>query len=264
VSIFVWIAITALFLGGWLAALRLVTSSDTGATGAEPSASQPVGEIAIVADTATPLFALEPIATATTGGTDGQQPAVNSLTDTTESLLPTPTNSPTPEPSATFTLTPLPPTATPTHTPVPPTATPTATPTVTPTPSPTVTPTPVGGIVIPASTPRTPAPSGARMGPIQFAEDVTEKLEAVNPGDLFPDGIAAVYAIYPFSGIPKGVDFKTVWYKNGVEVARDEEEWQYGERARSFSFLVPRGEGLYKLELYVNDTVMASDLFEVR
>jgi hypothetical protein len=102
------------------------------------------------------------------------------------------------------------------------------------------------------------------MGPIQFAEDVTEKLEAVNPGEVFPDGIAAVYAIYPFRGIPKGVDFKTVWYKNGVEVARDEEEWQYGERARSFSFLVPRGEGLYKLELYVNDTVMASDLFEVR
>jgi hypothetical protein len=62
----------------------------------------------------------------------------------------------------------------------------------------------------------------------------------------------------------KGVNFTAVWYKNGVEVAREETTWQYGERASSFSFLVPRGEGLYKLELYVNDTVMASDLFEVR
>ena len=102
------------------------------------------------------------------------------------------------------------------------------------------------------------------MGPIQFAEAVTEELEAVNPNDIFPDGIGAVYAVFPFSGIPKGVDFKIVWYKNGVEVARQEEQWRYGETARSYSFLVPRGEGLYKLELYVNDTVMASDLFEVR
>lgn len=102
------------------------------------------------------------------------------------------------------------------------------------------------------------------MGPIEFAEDVTEDMEPINSSEIFPNGIAAVYAIYPFRGIPKGVNFAAVWYKNGVEVAREESKWQYGERARSFNFLVPRGEGLYKLELYVNDTVMASDLFEVR
>ena len=102
------------------------------------------------------------------------------------------------------------------------------------------------------------------MGPIQFAEDVTEDIDPVNPSDFFSDGIATIYAIYPFSGMPKGVDFAAVWYKNGQEIARDEGEWQYGERAKSYSFLVPQGVGLYKLELYVNDTIMASDLFEVR
>ncbi len=264
-SIFVWVAITALFMGGWLASLRLVSARDTTGIASDPAVNQPIGEVAVVADTATPLFAIEPVASATASGGDGQQPtAENPAADTVEPPLPTATQaplpSPTPEPTATFSPTPVPPTPTPTNTPVPPTATPTETPTATPT----ATPTPIRGIVLPDSTPRTPAPTGSRMGPIQFAENVTDELEAVNPSDIFPDGIAAVYAVFPFSGIPKGVDFTIVWYKNGVEVARDQEPWQYGESARSYSFLVPRGEGLYKLELYINDTIMASDLFEVR
>ena len=102
------------------------------------------------------------------------------------------------------------------------------------------------------------------MGPIEFAEDVTPDLEPVNPGEVFPNGIAAVYAIYPYSGMQKGLNFTSIWYKNGVEVAREEDVWRWGEQARSYSFLVPRGEGLYKLELYINDTIMATDLFEVR
>lgn len=102
------------------------------------------------------------------------------------------------------------------------------------------------------------------MGPIEFAEDVTEDIEPVNPKSVFPDGIEAVYAIYPYSGMEPGIDYKAVWYKNGVEVAREEGQWEWGEQARSYHYLVPRGTGLYKLELYVNDTVMVTDLFEVR
>jgi hypothetical protein len=266
-SIFVWIAITALFIGGWLASLRLVPSSDTVARESELISDQPLGEVAVVVDTVTPLFAQEPAPMSATPEIDVQPPTPTGLpTNTVEplplpsatpALLEPPPASPTPEPSATFT-------SIPTDTPIPATATPTLTPTSTPTPFPTATPSPVGGILIPTFAPRTPAPGGARMGPIEFAENVTEELEAINPADIFPDGITAVYAIYPFQGIPKGVEFATVWYKDGLEVARDEAQWQYGEKARSFSFLVPRGEGLYKLELYVNDTIMASDLFEVR
>jgi hypothetical protein len=102
------------------------------------------------------------------------------------------------------------------------------------------------------------------MGPIQFAEDITPDIEAINPGNLFRNGIAAIYAVYPFSGMPKDVDFTAIWYQNGVEVDRNEEKWPHGSKARGFSFLVPRGTGLYKLELWVNDTVVATSLFEVR
>lgn len=250
-SIFVWIAITALFLGGWLATLRLeasdpaVVSVASEATPAEVVVQEPEPTseptLPVVEPSPTPQIEVQSLTSAET-----------STTIASTSTL---------EPSSTFTLTPLPPTATSTNTPVPPTATPTSTPTMVP---PTTTPTPVGAIQIPSPVPRTPAPSEARIGPIQFAEDVTPDIQAVNPGDVFPNGIDAVYAIYPFSGMQRGLDFTVVWYRNGVEVAREETEWPYGERATSYSFLVPRGEGLYKLELLVNDTIMASGLFEVR
>ncbi len=102
------------------------------------------------------------------------------------------------------------------------------------------------------------------MGPIQFATKISPEMEAINPADVFPDGVESIYAIYPFSGMEKGLDFAVVWYKNGIELGRDEEQWQFGDKARSYNFLTTQGPGLYKLELYINDTVMASGLFEIR
>lgn len=102
------------------------------------------------------------------------------------------------------------------------------------------------------------------MGPIQFATDITSEIEAINPDNLFPAGTEEIYAVYPYSGMERGLDFTAVWYKNGVEFVRDEEEWEFGDEFRSYRFLKPDGEGLYKLELYVNDSVMATALFEIR
>ena len=102
------------------------------------------------------------------------------------------------------------------------------------------------------------------MGPIQCAEDVTDTIQPVSPGDVFKNGIASVYAVYPFSGIPKNLNTKAVWYQNGVEIARDETLWPWGQEGRGYVYLVPRGTGLYKLELYANDTILATGLFEVR
>jgi hypothetical protein len=170
----------------------------------------------------------------------------------------------------------VPPTDTPT--PLPPTDTPVPTqePTVTPateeisdaeTTNPTATATaaavqPEQAAVVESS--RTPAPEGVRVGPIQFATEITDDLEPVNPGALFPDGADKIYAVFPFQGMEQGLDFKAIWYKNGTELIREEGEWIWGKRARSFTFLGPQGEGLYKLELWVNDTVVATKLFEIR
>jgi len=61
-----------------------------------------------------------------------------------------------------------------------------------------------------------------------------------------------------------GLDFSAVWYQNGVELWRDEQKWRWGNKAQFYSYLNPPGEGLYKLELYVNDSVVATGLFEIR
>lgn len=265
-SIFVWVAITALFFGGWLAALRLSPGDDAGSPPAETVANQtePTNSATeVVVQFATETAVPEPSPTPESIATAVEQlaPAATAThTPVPPADTPTPAAStPTPQPSATATATAIPPTATSTATPVPPTPTPTETPL--PTPTPTATP---AAIQIPPSAPRTPAPPGARMGPIQFAEEITDDVEPISPDDLFKDGIASIYAVYSFTGIPENLSTKAIWYQNGVEIARDEAPWPWGEEGRGYVFLVPRGKGLYKLELYANDSILATGLFEVR
>jgi hypothetical protein len=102
------------------------------------------------------------------------------------------------------------------------------------------------------------------MGPIQFAQNITPNIEAINPKTFFPQGTRAVYAVYPYRGMIDGVNFAAVWYQNGQELWRDEQVWRWGKTAQFYSYLNPPGKGLYKLELYVNDTVVATGLFEIR
>jgi hypothetical protein len=102
------------------------------------------------------------------------------------------------------------------------------------------------------------------MGPIQFAEDITPDIEAINPGKTFSPNIETIYAIYPVSGMEKGLDFTTIWYRNGVELGREETQWEYGSNATSYSYIRLQGTGLYKIELYINDSVLATGLFEIR
>ncbi len=276
-SIFIWVAITALFFGGWLATLRLTesnnsdtpqsnTASDETVNVDQPvEVNRPTEVAAQVPATETLIPAQDLPATAEVETEMEQLASELTPTDTPvpqplPTLPPEPTEPPPPtsttEPPPTFTATPLPPT----DTPIPPTDTPTPVP-----PTETSTPTPVLSIgQFPTSAPRTPAPQGAKMGPIQFAEDVTENIQPVNPGDVFANGIPAVYAIFPFKGIPSGIPAKVVWYKNGTELEQEEAAWPWGEKGQGFMFILPRGPGLYKLELYVNDSVLATGLFEVR
>ncbi len=265
-SIFIWLAVTALFLGGWLATIRLTSISDTASTTEPTEVEQPATQAIAETIATTPpstepaAVAVEPSPTETIAPIAPQTQEQTVLP--TDTSLPQPTDTPIPATEPPPIDTPLPPSPTSTDTPVPPSPTPTETDT----PQPTATSTPNLAEVLQVPTPaeRVPAPAGAKMGPIQFAEGVTDSIQPVNPGDNFSDGTPAIYAIYPFSGIPEGVISIFVWYKNGKEIEREQVLWPWGERGRGFLFLAPRGPGLYKLELYVNDTVLATGLFEVR
>ncbi len=245
-SVVIWLALAALFAGGWLATRQLIPAT--------PSAP-PTEAASLSGPTLTPLppeptaVAQEPAAVPDTPTllpvpTDTAVPAVPTAT-----ALPAPASTPTPTPTSTSTptLTPTPthsPTATPTPSPVPPTNTPTPAP------------------VAPEN--RTPAPPGVKLGPIAFGTEITDQFEVADPADRFPAGVQRIYASYPFSNMQNGLKFTSVWYRNGVEFARDETEWSYGQRGVSYSFMTPQGPGLYKLELYVNDTIAAVKLFEIR
>lgn len=102
------------------------------------------------------------------------------------------------------------------------------------------------------------------MGPIQFATGISAENEPVDPDDLFTEGVEKVYAVFPYEGMEDGLDFKVIWYQDGQELWRDEDKWQWGDEARFYSFIDDPNEGLYKLELLVNDSVLATGLFEVR
>lgn len=252
ISIFVWIAVTALFIGGWLGTLRLSGSAESAAGPAEasPTAAAVIEAQPTPAPASTATPVLEP--TATAAPLQNQEPTSAPPTDT-----PPPAATDTPVPSATATATPPPTaTATNTNTPLPPSATPlpSATPTATPTSTPTR---------VPLPGERVPAPAGVRVGPIQFSAELDSEQSPVNPATTFTDGLAQVYGVFSFKGLEEGLPFKIIWYKNGAEIARDEGQWEWGRQGQSFVFLSPKGPGLYKLELWVNDTVVATKLFEI-
>jgi hypothetical protein len=158
-------------------------------------------------------------------------------------------------------MTPVPPTETPL--PLIPTVTPTPTAdntVVSPRPTPTVN---TDAVAAAVTSNRTPAPTSVRVGPIEFALEITDDLEAIDPDNLFPENAERVFAVFPFSGMEEGLPFKVLWFKDGMEFAREEGGWEWGTKARSFTYVRPQGEGLYKLELWVNDTVVATKLFEI-
>jgi len=270
INIFIWAAVAALFLGGWFASLRLTNAptdlvADVGP--AEPESSQAV-EAPVQPDSEPTQPAVEPAAentlqpepllpTATPSPVIPTETVIEPpATTVAEVVVPaTPTLAP---PTATLAPTEVPPTLTNTPVPPSPTATDSPTPTSTPTLSAFV------AVKVPTSAPRTPAPSGAKMGPIVLSTEITDDIEPVNPGATFSQAADVIYAVFPYSGMQDGVDFKVVWYQNGIERWRDESQWEWGDQARFFSFFRDPDEGLYKVELHVNDSVLASKLFEVR
>lgn len=255
-----FLALTAVAMGGWLAAQGQLPLSTV--------ASQPQPQVA---------------------ESEATFPAVPTLQgDAPVAVIVENTAAP---PTATFTP-PLEPTRAPTETSPPASATrsPTAPPATTPPPpntptSPavqlvteTVVFTGTGGQAITTTTPistpvaatptltvtRGPAPPGAQMGPISFALDITDRREAIAPSEVFTAPVDFVYGVFPYDGMQNGLTFSAIWYHNDQEFLRSEQAWEWGATDRSFVYTGLVGPGSYKLELMVNDTLVATGTFRVR
>jgi hypothetical protein len=125
------------------------------------------------------------------------------------------------------------------------------------------TPTPVPPSPTPAGTP-VPAPVSAQIGPIAFTSEITARREPISPTTVFSDTVSRVYAVFPYTGMRKGINWTQVWYFNGVEFVRGQDAWEWGGTDRSYVFTRLVGAGDYRLELYVNDELMASGEFTVQ
>jgi hypothetical protein len=102
------------------------------------------------------------------------------------------------------------------------------------------------------------------MGPIAFTTQVSDRREPIRPTNVFSDTVSRVYAAFPYSGMRNGLTWTQIWYFNDVEFSRDEEAWEWGSTDRSYVFTKLVGSGNYRLELYVNEDLIASGAFEVR
>jgi hypothetical protein len=161
-------------------------------------------------------------------------------------------------PSAAATLS-----ATVTSTPVPPTLTPAP-----PSPSPTVAPSKSRTSMLPSPPPTTSspilAPDSVQIGPIAFTTEISDRREPISPTTIFSETVNQVYAAFPYSGMQDGLTWTQIWYFNDVEFSRGEETWGWGSADRSYVFTKPVGAGNYRLELYVNDDLVASGAFTIR
>jgi len=102
------------------------------------------------------------------------------------------------------------------------------------------------------------------MGPIAFTTKVSARGEPISPTTVFSETVDRVYAAFPYSGMQNGLTWTQIWYFNDVEFSRGEEAWEWGSTDRSYVFTKPVGAGTYRLELYVNDDLVASDAFTIR
>jgi len=233
VSILVWSAITAILLGAWLASLQL-TKTDSTVDGDEAEPGQTANAGVVEFATQPPVETPPPVETAISSET--------SLPDNSGDT------SPVEEQPIDLTATPI-------------VATPTPAPAAV---DPTAPPSPVPPTPTPARVPLGPAPDNAELGPIEFATEISSPpIAAVNPSDTFATNVK-IFAVYPYRGMEDGTNFTTVWHRNNTELARDQSQWEWGWQGNSYSFFLPPGPGTYTLELYVNDTMLASGSFTVR
>ena len=181
---------------------------------------------------------------------------------------PTTTPLPPTQPAATARPT-LAPTLPPTATSLPATASLTATQAITETPPPAgaeapTSPPATGSVEPPQGNAGTPVPPGTQIGPIAFSTQVTARRQPINPTTVFSDTASRIYAVFPYRGMRNGMTWSQVWYFNGVEFNRGQDTWDWGATDLSYVFTKVVGVGTYRLELYVNNTLLSSGEFAVQ
>jgi len=111
---------------------------------------------------------------------------------------------------------------------------------------------------------------GAATGPtitsLIFSDGVTADDRPTNPTYLLPSGITTVYAFFDYADLRDGVAWSRVWTYAGEQVVTGSDTWDWGPSGSAWVSLVsedPLDAGIYRLELFVEGTLVAAANFTV-
>lgn len=101
---------------------------------------------------------------------------------------------------------------------------------------------------------------------IVFSLESTADDEPVEPSVLFPAGIDQIMAFFEYENMSDGMDWTRTWLIDGEEALSKEERWDSG-RSGSYVLELSSSRGLlagaYRLELYIEDELVALSNFRV-
>jgi serine protease Do len=112
-------------------------------------------------------------------------------------------------------------------------------------------------------------PTKPTFSDLVFAEGVSKDDKPVKPhkaDEPFAEGTQKVYAFFNYENMEDGLTWSAVWYIDGEEALRREDNWQGGEKGSywiSIYHKVVLPNGHYKLELYVGEELLAEGEFDI-
>ncbi|MBN1955382.1 MAG: trypsin-like peptidase domain-containing protein [Anaerolineae bacterium] len=99
-----------------------------------------------------------------------------------------------------------------------------------------------------------------------FSDGVTAANQPSNPTYLLPSGITDVYAFFDYANMRDGMGWERRWYYEGENIATGADTWDEGPSGSTWAGLSadsPLDPGSYRLELYVEGTLLAAANFTV-
>ncbi|TET54658.1 MAG: carboxypeptidase regulatory-like domain-containing protein [Anaerolineales bacterium] len=108
--------------------------------------------------------------------------------------------------------------------------------------------------------------TGPQITGLVFSDGVTAGDEPTNPSYLLPSGITSIYAFFDYTGMEDGADWARAWHSDGQQIHFADDVWDEGGAGSTHVDITsadPLVPGVYRLEIYVEDALLAVSNFAI-